>query len=54
MEVDDEVTSNESDAAKIIRKFRQCGWLSKPTLARNGENHTLINGNIRQIVLLLQ
>ena len=54
MEVDDEATSNESDAVKIIRKFRQCGWLSKPTLARNGEYHTLINGNIRQIVLLLQ
>ncbi len=38
------------DSVKIIRKFRECGWLSKPELGRNGEYITNINSNCRKII----
>lgn len=41
---------DERDSAKIIRKFRECGWLSKPELGRNGEYITNITSNCRRII----
>lgn len=41
---------NERDSAKILRKFRECGWLSKPELGRNGEYITNIIPNCRRII----
>ena len=35
---------------KIIRKFRECGWLSKPEVGRNGEYITNITSNCRRII----
>ena len=34
---DTEFGYDDRDSVKIIRKFRECGWLSKPELGRNGE-----------------
>ena len=41
---------NDRDSIKIIRKFRECGWLSKPELGRNGEYITNITSNCRRII----
>lgn len=41
---------NDRDSVKIIRKFRECGWLSKPELGRNGEYITNITSNCRRII----
>lgn len=41
---------NERDSVKILRKFRECGWLSKPELGRNGEYITNIIPNCRRII----
>lgn len=38
------------DSVKIIRKFRECGWLSKVELGRNGEYITYITSNCRRII----
>lgn len=40
----------DRDSLKIIRKFRECGWLSKPELGRNGEYITNITSNCRRII----
>lgn len=54
MQTDEELNFDESDSSKIIRKFRQCGWLSKPELGRNGEYTTTINMNLRRLILFLE
>ena len=41
---------NDRDSTKIIRKFRECGWLSKLELGRNGEYITNITSNCRRII----
>ncbi len=41
---------NDRDSIKIIRKFRECGWLSKPELGRNGEYITNITSNCRRTI----
>lgn len=41
---------DDRDSVKIIRKFRECGWLSKPELGRNGEYITNITSNCRRII----
>lgn len=41
---------DDRDSVKIIRKFRECGWLSKPELGRNGEYITNITSNCRRIM----
>lgn len=41
---------DDRDSVKIIRKFRECGWLSKPELGRSGEYITNITSNCRRIV----
>lgn len=41
---------DERDSMKIIRKFRECGWLSKPEVGRNGEYITNITSNCRRII----
>lgn len=41
---------NERDSVKILRKFRECGWLSKPELGRNGEYITNIIPNCRRVI----
>lgn len=41
---------NDRDSIKIIRKFRECGWLSKLELGRNGEYITNITSNCRRII----
>lgn len=46
----DEEEYDERDSLKIIRKFRNCGWLSKPELGRNGEYITNITSNCRRII----
>ena len=47
---DVEVNYEDRDSVKIIRKFRECGWLSKPELGRNGEYITNITSNCRRII----
>lgn len=44
----------DKDSVKIIRKFRECGWLSKPELGRNGEYITNITSNCRRVIDFLQ
>lgn len=41
---------DEKDSDKIIRKFRECGWLSKRELGRNGEYITNITSNCRRVI----
>ena len=41
---------DERDSVKIIRKFRECGWLSMPELGRNGEYITNVTSNCRRII----
>lgn len=41
---------DDRDSVKIIRKFRECGWLSKPELGRNGEYITNITSHCRRII----
>lgn len=41
---------DDRDSVKIIRKFRECGWLSKVELGRNGEYITYITSNCRRII----
>lgn len=41
---------DDRDSVKIIRKFRECGWLSKPELGRNGDYITNITSNCRRII----
>lgn len=41
---------DDRDSVKIVRKFRECGWLSKPELGRNGEYITNITSNCRRII----
>lgn len=51
VEVDDiDFNYEDRDSIKIIRKFRDCGWLSKPELGRNGEYITNITSNCRRII----
>lgn len=47
---DTEFGYDDRDSVKIIRKFRECGWLSKPELGRNGEYITNITSNCRRII----
>ncbi len=47
---DMEFSYDEKDSAKIIRKFRECGWLTKPELGRNGEYITNITSSCRKII----
>lgn len=47
---DTEFDYDDRDSVKIIRKFRECGWLSKPELGRNGEYITNITSNCRRII----
>lgn len=49
---DDDIEFNygDTDALKIIRKFRECGWLAKPELGRNGEYITNITSNCRRVM----
>ncbi len=47
---DTEFNYEDRDSIKIIRKFRECGWLSKPELGRNGEYITNITSNCRRII----
>lgn len=47
---DTDFSYEDRDSAKIIRKFRECGWLSKPELGRNGEYITNITSNCRRII----
>lgn len=47
---DNDFDYNDRDSIKIIRKFRECGWLSKPELGRNGEYITNITSNCRRII----
>lgn len=47
---DVEANYEDRDSVKIIRKFRECGWLSKPELGRNGEYITNITSNCRRII----
>lgn len=41
---------NDRDSVKIIKKFRECGWLTKPELGRNGEYITNITSYCRRII----
>lgn len=41
---------DDRDSVKIIRKFRECGWLSNVELGRNGEYITYITSNCRRII----
>lgn len=52
---DDEIeyNHNDRDSIKIIRKFRDCGWLSKPELGRNGEYITNITSSCRKTIIFL-
>ena len=52
VEEDDTADFNyeDKDSIKIIRKFRECGWLSKAELGRNGEYITTITSNCRRII----
>ena len=47
---DTDFNYDDRDSVKIIRKFRECGWLSKPELGRNGEYITNISSNCRRII----
>lgn len=47
---DTDFNYDDRDSVKIIRKFRECGWLSKPELGRNGEYITNITSNCRRII----
>lgn len=47
---DTDFNYEDRDSIKIIRKFRECGWLSKPELGRNGEYITNITSNCRRII----
>lgn len=47
---DTEFGYDDRDSVKIIRKFRECGWLSKPELGRNGEYITNITSNCRRVI----
>lgn len=47
---DTEFSYDDRDSIKIIRKFRECGWLSKLELGRNGEYITNITSNCRRII----
>jgi len=51
---DDEIISeNKIDTSKIIRKFRECGWIGNPELAGNGEYFSEITSHCRKIIELL-
>lgn len=50
---DTDFNYDDRDSIKIIRKFRECGWLSKPELGRNGEYITNITSNCRRIINFL-
>ena len=47
---DTEFGYDDRDSVQIIRTFRECGWLSKPELGRNGEYITNITSNCRRII----
>lgn len=47
---DTDFNYDDRDSVKIIRKFRECGWLSKPELGRNGEYITNVSSNCRRII----
>lgn len=40
----------ESDSSKIIRKYQQCGRLSKVELGCNGKYTITINMNLRRLI----
>lgn len=45
---------NESDASRILRKFRECGWMTPPEFGNNGMYVTHITYNCSQIIGFLQ
>ena len=45
-----ELNINDQDSIKIIRKFRECGWLTIPELGRNGEYITNITPSCRKVI----
>lgn len=52
-DVEDSISSKktaEENASAVLRYFRQCGWICKRELARNGDNLATVDSNCRKLI----